>query len=29
MYIAQATGGRFRIVESLGMIDPKEALQAV
>jgi ABC-type branched-subunit amino acid transport system substrate-binding protein len=29
MYIAQATEGRFRIVESLGMIDPKEALQAV
>jgi ABC-type branched-subunit amino acid transport system substrate-binding protein len=27
MYIAQATEGRFRIVESLGMIDPKEALQ--
>ncbi len=29
MYIAQASEGRFRIVESLGMIDPKEALQAV
>ena len=25
MYIAQANDGRFRIVESLGMIDPKEA----
>jgi ABC-type branched-subunit amino acid transport system substrate-binding protein len=26
MYIAQAQGGEFRIVESLGMIDPKEAV---
>ena len=26
MYIAQATGGEFRIVENLGMIDPKESL---
>lgn len=26
MYIAQATAGAFRIVESLGMIDPKEAV---
>ena len=25
MYIAQARDGEFRIVESLGMIDPKEA----
>jgi branched-chain amino acid transport system substrate-binding protein len=24
MYIAQAQGGRFRLVESLGMIDPRE-----
>jgi branched-chain amino acid transport system substrate-binding protein len=26
MYIAQATGGRFRIVESLGAVEPNEAL---
>ncbi len=26
MYIAQAKDGRFRIVESLGMIDPKESV---
>jgi ABC-type branched-subunit amino acid transport system substrate-binding protein len=26
MYIAQATAGRFGVVESLGMIDPEEAL---
>jgi len=26
MYIAQVTGGRFQIVESLGAIDPQEAL---
>jgi hypothetical protein len=25
MYIAQAASGRFRIVESLGAIDPNEA----
>jgi branched-chain amino acid transport system substrate-binding protein len=24
MYIAQATGGQFRVVENLGVIDPKE-----
>jgi branched-chain amino acid transport system substrate-binding protein len=24
MYIAQAAGGRFRIVKSLGAIDPRE-----
>ena len=30
MYIAQASGGEFRVVESLGMIDPKEqVLEAV
>jgi ABC-type branched-subunit amino acid transport system substrate-binding protein len=28
MYIAQAEGGDFRVVASLGMIDPKEALVA-
>jgi branched-chain amino acid transport system substrate-binding protein len=26
MYIAQATGGRFKVVKNLGMIEPKEAL---
>ena len=26
MYIAQARGGRFEIVENLGSIDPKERL---
>jgi branched-chain amino acid transport system substrate-binding protein len=26
MYIAQARGGRFEIVENLGAIDPQEAL---
>ena len=25
MYIAQATGGRFKVVKNLGMIEPKEA----
>jgi len=25
MYIAQAAGGRFRIVENLGVIEPQEA----
>ena len=29
MYIAQAGGGRFRIVEQLGAIDPNEAEVAV
>jgi branched-chain amino acid transport system substrate-binding protein len=28
MYIAQADGGRFRIVKDLGVIDPKECTQA-
>ena len=27
MYIAQAKGGRFKIVKSLGVIDPKERVQ--
>ena len=26
MYVAQATGGRFKVVKDLGMIDPKEAV---
>jgi branched-chain amino acid transport system substrate-binding protein len=26
MYIAQATGGKFSILSSLGMIEPKEAV---
>ena len=29
MYIAQAKGGRFKIVESLGVIDPKERVQGL
>ena len=29
MYIAQANDGQFRIVESLGMIDPKECMHGV
>jgi branched-chain amino acid transport system substrate-binding protein len=29
MYIAQARGGRFEVVESLGVIDPKEALVSI
>jgi ABC-type branched-subunit amino acid transport system substrate-binding protein len=29
MYIAQAQGGRFRIVKELGVIDPKERVQAI
>jgi branched-chain amino acid transport system substrate-binding protein len=29
MYIAQAEGGRFRIIKSLGVIDPKESEVAV
>jgi branched-chain amino acid transport system substrate-binding protein len=29
MYIAQAIGGNFKIVRSLGVIDPKECLQGV
>jgi len=28
MYIAQASGGRFEVVENLGVIDPKESLAA-
>ena len=28
MYIAQASAGHFRVVETLGMIDPEEALVA-
>ena len=27
MYIAQANHGTFKIVESLGVIDPKECVQ--
>jgi ABC-type branched-subunit amino acid transport system substrate-binding protein len=29
MYIAQANNGRFRIVENLGRIDPKECMQGI
>jgi hypothetical protein len=29
MYIGQATNGRFRIVKSLGAIDPKERVVGV
>jgi len=29
MYIAQATNGNFRIVKSLGVIDPKECMQGI
>ena len=29
MYIAQADGGSFKVVEELGLIDPKEAVHAV
>ena len=29
MYIAQAIGGSFKIVKSLGVIDPKECTQGV
>jgi branched-chain amino acid transport system substrate-binding protein len=28
MYIAQASNGTFRIARSLGVIDPKECMQA-
>jgi branched-chain amino acid transport system substrate-binding protein len=28
MYIAQAIGGRFKVVESLGAIDPNERMVA-
>jgi branched-chain amino acid transport system substrate-binding protein len=26
MYIAQAEGGTFKVVENLGVIDPKESI---
>jgi len=26
MYFAQATGGKFKVVTSLGLIEPKEAV---
>jgi len=29
MYIAKAIGGDFKIVKSLGVIDPKECVQVV
>ena len=29
MYIAQAKNGDFKIVESLGVIDPKECVQGI
>ena len=29
MYIAQAQDGKFKVVESLGAIDPKEAVLAM
>jgi len=29
MYIAQAKNGNFKIVESLGVIDPKECMQGI
>jgi urea transport system substrate-binding protein len=29
MYIAQATNGKFKIVKSLGVIDPKECMQGI
>jgi urea transport system substrate-binding protein len=29
MYIAQAINGNFRIVRSLGVIDPKESMRAI
>ena len=29
MYIAQVKGGAFKVVKSLGMIDPKECVQGV
>ena len=29
MYIAQADNGRFKVVEELGLIEPKEAVHAV
>ena len=29
MYIAQANNGSFKVVESLGVIDPKECVQGL
>jgi len=29
MYIAQAKSGEFKIVKSLGIIDPKECMQII
>jgi hypothetical protein len=29
MYIAQANNGNFKIVKSLGVIDPKECMQGI
>ena len=29
MYIAQASNGAFKVVENLGVIDPKEAVLAI
>ena len=29
MYIAQASNGNFKIVKSLGVIDPKECMQGI
>ena len=29
MYIAQANNGAFKVVKSLGVIDPKECMQGI
>ncbi len=29
MYIAQANSGKFKIVKSLGVIEPKECMQGI
>jgi hypothetical protein len=29
MYIAQANNGKFKIVKSLGVVDPKECMQGI
>jgi urea transport system substrate-binding protein len=29
MYIARATNGKFQIVKSLGVIDPRECMQGI
>ena len=29
MYIAQANNGKFKIVKSLGIIDPRECMQGI